>query len=125
MPHNVNASTSELLETVQHGQQPRPTSTDTHENVNEKGNLSPFKWPSRKKWTVTLVACLVCFMVGVNSTSITAAAEEINIRFSESDNNPAMLPVSYWPVTAWNAGAAIFPMIMLPIVSKDSNSLLC
>jgi len=76
----------------------------------------PYNWSRERKWRVTLIACAVCFVVGINSTSITAAAEEINAEFSETDNNAAMIPVSFWPVTAWNAGAAICPMIALPLM---------
>jgi MFS family permease len=53
--------------------------------------------------------------VGINSTSITAAATSINQRFGVSDKN---FPNSYWPVTAWNGGAALAPMIVLPIMER-------
>jgi len=76
----------------------------------------PYRWSNARKWRVTLIACLVCFVVGINSTAITAAAEPINSELGESDNNAAMLPVSFWPVTAWNAGAAICPMVALPLM---------
>lgn len=87
-------------------------------SINKGDPRHPFNWPRRKKWTVTLTACLICFVAGINSTSFTTAATDINARFGQSDDNAAMLPVSYWPVTAWNAGAAVFPMVMLPIVSN-------
>lgn len=54
-------------------------------------------------------------IVGLNSTSITAATTPINRRFGISDDN---FPNSFWPVTAWNSGAAIAPMIVLPIMEK-------
>lgn len=54
-------------------------------------------------------------IVGVNSTSITAAAIPINQRFGISDKN---FPNSFWPVTAWNGGAALAPMVVLPIMEK-------
>jgi hypothetical protein len=52
-------------------------------------------------------------IVGLNSTSITSAAIEINKRFGISDET---FPNSFWPVTAWNIGAALAPMVILPIM---------
>ena len=54
-------------------------------------------------------------IVGLNSTSITAAATPINQRFGISDES---FPNSFWPVTAWNSGAALAPMVVLPIMEK-------
>jgi len=54
-------------------------------------------------------------IVGLNSTSITSAAIEINERFGVSDEK---FPHSFWPVTAWNTGAALAPMVILPIMEE-------
>ena len=81
------------------------------ENVNDSGN--PFNWNAKTKWTITLLACYVTFIVGINSTSITSAAQEINQTFHISDEYFA---ISFWPVTAWNVGAALAPMVVLPIM---------
>jgi MFS family permease len=54
-------------------------------------------------------------IVGFNATSITAAATPINQRFGISDES---FPNSFWPVVAWNGGAALAPMIVLPIMEK-------
>ena len=55
------------------------------------------------------------FLVGINSTSITAASQLINRRFNISDEG---FPHSVWPVTAWNTGAAIAPMLALPVMEE-------
>lgn len=78
-------------------------------------NVDSFNWPIRKKWAVTGIACYATFIVGINSTSITAAATEINEQFEITDTT---IPNSYWPVTSWNTGAAIAPMIVLPLLEK-------
>jgi len=92
-------------------------SSETHATASLQNDpRHPYQWSNARKWRVTLIACLVCFVVGINSTAITAAAEPINHEFGESDDNAAMLPVSFWPVTAWNAGAAICPMVVLPLM---------
>lgn len=53
------------------------------------------------------------FIVGFNATSITTAAAEINERFGISDER---FPNSFWPVTSWGVGAALAPMVVLPIM---------
>lgn len=55
------------------------------------------------------------FLVGINSTSITSVAQEINREFDIQD---VTIPNSYWPVTAWNGGAAIMPMIVVPLLEQ-------
>ncbi|KAH8694143.1 MFS multidrug transporter [Talaromyces proteolyticus] len=76
---------------------------------------NPFHWPSRTKWTVTLTTCFVCFIVGLNATGIASAPTPINDRFNISDAN---FPNSFWPVASWTIGAAIVPMIVLPLMEK-------
>ena len=74
---------------------------------------NPFNWSIRKKWSMTLMACYVTFIVGFNATALTAAASQTNSAFHISD---ASFPHSVWPVTAWNTGGALAPMVVLPIM---------
>lgn len=54
-------------------------------------------------------------IVGINSTSITAAVTPINDLYQITDKTVLN---SYWPVTSWNTGAALAPMIVLPLLEK-------
>ncbi|KAF2147044.1 uncharacterized protein K452DRAFT_314286 [Aplosporella prunicola CBS 121167] len=74
---------------------------------------NPFNWPLGKKWLVTFLALLASFSTMLNGTMITVAHEAINARFGVSD---ARFPHSYWPVTAWAAGGALFSLLVLPIM---------
>ena len=74
---------------------------------------SPFNWSLKRKWSVTLIACYVTFIVGFNATALTAAVSHTNASFNVSDD---AFPNSVWPITAWNAGAALAPMVVLPIM---------
>lgn len=76
---------------------------------------NPFNFPAKKKWTITLSACYVCFIVGLNSTAIAGAAEGVLTRFSVSDDN---FPNDYWPIAAWNAGAAFAPLFGVPLLEQ-------
>src|ERR1700749_4169469 len=73
----------------------------------------PFNWSLRVKWSVTLTTSFVCFIVGLNATGIASAPTPINERFGISDTN---FPNSFWPVVSWTVGAAIVPMIILPLM---------
>lgn len=74
---------------------------------------NPFNWSATKKWSVTLIACYVTFVVGFNATALTAAVSSTNATFNISDDT---FPNSVWPVTAWNTGGALAPMVVLPIM---------
>ena len=75
----------------------------------------PRNWSARQKWTVTLTACFVCFAVGLNATGIAGAPTPINERFGISD---ASFPNSFWPVASWTIGAAVVPMVILPLMEE-------
>ena len=83
------------------------------ESFNDPGN--PFNWSRHKKWAVTLLATFVTFIAGINGTALTAAATKINEDFGVSD---VKFPNSYWPVTAWNLGAAFAPLVALPLMES-------
>jgi hypothetical protein len=76
---------------------------------------NPFNWPQVKKWRVTLLACFMTFVVQINGTAMTSAAEQINKSFHVSDDN---FPHSYWPVLSWNLGGAAAPLIGLPLMES-------
>jgi hypothetical protein len=76
---------------------------------------NPFNWSNRKKWRVTLLACFMTFVVQLNGTMMTSAAEQINKSFHVSDE---AFPHSYWPVLSWNLGGAISPLLGLPLMEN-------
>ncbi|KAI8932712.1 hypothetical protein NX059_010204 [Plenodomus lindquistii] len=76
---------------------------------------NPFNWVPSKKWRVTLLACFMTFVVEVNGTMMTSAAEQINESFHISDEN---FPHSYWPVLSWNLGGAAAPLLGLPLMEN-------
>lgn len=80
-----------------------------------EGSCDPTRWSELRKWTMNLVACYVTFIVGLNATALTAAVSEANETFHVSDET---IPNSYWPVTSWNMGAALAPMVILPIMEN-------
>lgn len=69
------------------------------------------QWSNTKKWSTTITASIVTFLVGINSTAILSATEEVSEHFNV---NTSTFDNSFFLVTAWNAGAAIVPLIILP-----------
>lgn len=74
---------------------------------------NPVNWSAARKWSVLVIACYVTFVVGINATALTAAVKDTNAAFGISDEH---FPNSVWPVTAWNTGAALAPMVVLPLM---------
>ena len=72
-------------------------------------------WPDHKKWKIVLVIATVILLVDLNATSITTPGLVIAERFHVADTS---FPHSFWPVTVWNTGAAIGPMVGMPILEN-------
>lgn len=74
---------------------------------------NPYNWPHMKKWCVTVLSCFVTFIVGINGTAMTAASDEINSQFGQSDEH---FPNSFWSVFSWTLAAGIVPLAVLPLM---------
>ncbi|KAL5116123.1 hypothetical protein ACEQ8H_006020 [Pleosporales sp. CAS-2024a] len=88
----------------------KPVDWNSSENL-----YSPFNWPVAKKWRVTLLASFMTFVIQVNGTMMTSAAEQMNRSFHISDED---FPNSYWPVLSWNLGGAAAPLLGLPLMEN-------
>jgi hypothetical protein len=82
---------------------------------NPRNDRNPFNWRNSKKWRVTILASFMTFVIQVNGTMLTSAAEQINESFHVSDEK---FPHSYWPVLSWNLGGAAAPMFGLPLMEN-------
>lgn len=94
--------------------QPSPADLAKEEAAwwNDPSNVhNPFNWPDLKKWRTTILASFMTFVIQINGTMMTSAAEQINHSFHVSDE---YFPHSYWPVLAWNLGGAAAPMVGIP-----------
>ncbi|KAE8395546.1 major facilitator superfamily domain-containing protein [Aspergillus alliaceus] len=74
---------------------------------------NPFNWPSSKKWMSMVTSCWVTFIVGLNATSVTTAAESISSEFRLENG---IFEYNFFAVTAWNAAAAFVPLVTLPLM---------
>ena len=74
---------------------------------------NPHNFSKARKWMITIAAILGTLLIPLNGTSITVAAKEIATRFDVSDNP---FPNTYWTVTSWSLGGAIFIIVGLPLL---------
>lgn len=98
----------------------KPSPSDTLKDnptewSNPRNDRNPFNWRKSKKWRVTILASFMTFVIQVNGTMLTSAAEQINGSFHVSDGK---FPHSYWPVLSWNLGGAAAPMFGLPLMEN-------
>ncbi|KAK5128814.1 hypothetical protein LTR85_000147 [Meristemomyces frigidus] len=75
---------------------------------------NPYNWSLQRKWLVTGAALVGTFIVPLNGTSITVAAQAINQEFNVQDYSN--FSNSYWPVTSWSMGGALFIVAFLPLM---------
>jgi len=71
----------------------------------------PFNWSLRKKWFAIGLGLFASFISSMNGTIISVAHQIINEEFHISD---ATFPNSYWPITSWGIGGALFPLVLFP-----------
>ncbi|CAJ0546706.1 Ff.00g013330.m01.CDS01 [Fusarium sp. VM40] len=74
---------------------------------------NPYNWSLKKKWFAVGLGLFATFISMMNGTIITTAHEAIGDDFNVSDAN---FPHSYWPVTSWGLGGALFSLVLLPIM---------
>jgi MFS family permease len=73
----------------------------------------PFNWPIRKKWWSVGLGLLASFICSMNGTILSVAHKSISEEFGVSDEP---FPNSYWFTTSWGVGAAVFPLILFPLM---------
>jgi len=69
------------------------------------------------KWLAIGLGLFANFISSMNGTIISVAHKAINEEFHISD---ATFPHSYWPITSWGIGGALFPLVLFP-VKEDSG----
>lgn len=74
---------------------------------------NPFNWSTRRKWFATSLALLATFSCIINGSIITTAHLEIDADFGIDES---VFPHSYWPVTSWAVGGALFSLTLLPLM---------
>lgn len=74
---------------------------------------NPVNWPTWKKWAVTSIGLFATFIALMNGTIITTAHFAIDEAFGIDESS---FPHSYWLVTSWGVGGALFSLFILPVM---------
>ncbi|KAF4232493.1 hypothetical protein CNMCM6457_004819 [Aspergillus fumigatiaffinis] len=74
---------------------------------------NPVNWPNWKKWGIVGIGLFATFVALMNGTIITMAHYAIDEAFKIDEST---FPHSYWPVTSWGIGGALFSLFLLPVM---------
>ncbi|KKA29471.1 hypothetical protein TD95_003408 [Thielaviopsis punctulata] len=101
------------LENVRTNEGPAPEESHSLSWDGPDDPKDPFNWPLWKKWMATGLGLFATLISLINGSIITVAHEAINDAFGISDTH---FPHSYWPVTSWGVGGALFSLVVLPVM---------
>lgn len=74
----------------------------------------PFNWTERLKWTVSSVLLINTFILPLNGTGITIAADQLATDFDVTDS--MWFTNTYWIVTSWSVGGAFVVLFGMPLL---------
>jgi hypothetical protein len=76
---------------------------------------SSFNWSPTYKWILTITICFVSILTGLPAGSYGAGNSYMASLFNVQ-NEP--FPNLYWATCSWNMGAALFPLIFVPLTEN-------
>ncbi|KAK5192781.1 hypothetical protein LTR99_010342 [Exophiala xenobiotica] len=79
---------------------------------------NPFNWSTTYKWLVTFTVCFISILTGLPAGSYGAGNEYYTQRFNVQDEP---FPNLYWATTSWNMGAALFPLLFVPLTEHSGR----
>ncbi|KAF2684311.1 MFS multidrug transporter-like protein [Lentithecium fluviatile CBS 122367] len=79
---------------------------------------NPFNWSLKYKWFLTVTVCFISILTGLPAGSCGAGNELMAERF-HVQNEP--FPNLYWATCSWNVGAALFPLVFVPLTENTGR----
>ncbi|KAI4697322.1 uncharacterized protein J4E84_000449 [Alternaria hordeiaustralica] len=79
---------------------------------------NPFNWSTKYKWFLTITVCFISILTGLPAGSYGAGNEYMATLFNVQ-NEP--FPNLYWATCSWNMGAAVFPLIFVPLTENTGR----
>jgi len=98
-----------------------PHAPDDVEIVNWDGPSdpeNPFNWSRRYKWAITLTTCFISILTGLPAGAYSAGYDAMSREFHINDSG---FPYMSFATTSWNMGAAIFPLIFVPLTENTGR----
>ncbi|KAF2732998.1 MFS multidrug transporter-like protein [Polyplosphaeria fusca] len=94
----------------------REVEIHTWDGPDDKDN--PFNWSLTYKWVLTVTICFISILTGLPAGSYGSGNEQMGDRFNV-DNEP--FPNLYWATCSWNVGAALFPLVFVPLTENTGR----
>ncbi|PVH94531.1 MFS multidrug transporter-like protein [Periconia macrospinosa] len=79
---------------------------------------NPFNWSVKYKWFLTVTVCFISILTGLPAGSYGAGNELMEKEF-HVQNKP--FPNLYWATCSWNIGAALFPLVFVPLTENTGR----
>ncbi|KAH0296332.1 putative multidrug transporter, partial [Aureobasidium melanogenum] len=76
---------------------------------------NPFNWSTSRKWVMTLTTCFISILTGLPAGSYSAANDQMSSLW-HVQNEP--FPNLTWSTVSWNMGAALFPLLFVPLTEN-------
>lgn len=77
-----------------------------------------FNWSPTYKWIVTVTVCFVSILTGLPAGSYGSGNDWMGPLWNVQ-NDP--FPNLYWATTSWNMGAAVFPLLFVPLTENTGR----
>ncbi|KAF2086509.1 MFS general substrate transporter [Saccharata proteae CBS 121410] len=99
---------------------PSPTQDDNIDIVDWEENdpENPFNWSSRRKWLITITTCFISILTGLPAGAYGSGNNQMSQEFNVDNSN---FPYLYFATTSWNMGAALWPLIFVPLTEQTGR----
>ena len=87
-------------------------------SYNDPSNSHRFNWSLAYKWFLTVTVCFISIMTGLPAGSYGAGNDYMASQFNVQ-NEP--FPNLYWATCSWNLGAALFPLVFVPLTENTGR----
>ncbi|CAD6506165.1 BgTH12-07095 [Blumeria graminis f. sp. triticale] len=85
---------------------------------NENDTRNPFNWSRARKWRITVAVLLVSVLFGLPAGAYGAGNYEMSRLFGIPNEK---FPYLYLATTSWNVGAALVPLIFVPLTESSGR----
>ncbi|KAF2144144.1 uncharacterized protein K452DRAFT_246347 [Aplosporella prunicola CBS 121167] len=79
---------------------------------------NPFNWSKKRKWLITITTCFISILTGLPAGAYGGGNDQMEKQFNISEDN---FPWLFWATTSWNIGAAVFPLVFVPLTEQTGR----
>ncbi|KAF2716778.1 MFS general substrate transporter [Polychaeton citri CBS 116435] len=79
---------------------------------------NPFNWSKKYKWTLTLTTCFISILTGLPAGAYSSANQYMSEEWHVANDD---FPWLSWATASWNVGAAVFPMVFVPLTENTGR----